>query len=334
MHQPRGARGGERSRRQYFYIHQDYCIQQAWRKFQFDLDRRDFRQLDSAGNQRYINGVAQVFETYGADWSQLCAELPALAAAVPTGKGGTKGKAKGKGKPAEPKQGGKGQGQQEAPGTANPKAKPQAVPKAEPKQPAAGAPAPKARDTPGTPAVAKATPLGGGGSGSGASSSGGLPVAAPKAEGAAPPAEPESAAPDTSEEKAPEPTADEPAPLTAAEVLPKEEPELEEVKEEPGEEEQAEEVVKEEAPDDEIDAGAAGAPAVDTVADAQGPLRHLTSIASRLVTTAGLDPRSLKTQSLRRRKTRKEARTSPPRQCQSTSTRRKLYIAHLRLKLR
>ena len=41
------------------------------------------------------------------------------------------------------------------------------------------------------------------------------------------------------------------------------------MKEEPGEEEQkTEEVVKEEAPDDEIDAGAAGAPAVDTVADA------------------------------------------------------------------
>ena len=288
MHQPRGARGGERSRRQYFYIHQDYCIQQAWRKYQYNLDRQDFRQLDAAGNQRYINGVAQVFETYGADWSQLCAEVPALAAVVPVAKGGNKGRGKGKGKPAEPKQAGKGQGQQEAPGLANPKAKPQAIPKADPKLPAAGAPPPKARDTPGTPAVAKATPLGGGESGSGASSSGGLPVAAPKAEGAAPPAEPKSdapepapaasgesdapesapAAPDT-EEKAPEPTAEEPAPLTAAEVLPKEEPELGEVKEEPGEEEQkAEEVVKEEAPDDEIDAGAAEAPAVDTVADA------------------------------------------------------------------
>ena len=50
--------------------------------------------------------------------------------------------------------------------------------------------------------------------------------------------------------------------------MPKEEPELEEVKEEPGEEEQAEEVVKEEAPEDDIDAGAAEAPAVDSVADA------------------------------------------------------------------
>ena len=288
MHQPRGARGGERSRRQYFYVHQDYCIQQASRRYQYDLDRQDFRQLDAAGNQRYINGVAQVYETYGADWSQLCAEVPALAAVVPVAKGGNKGRGKGKGKPAEPKQAGKGQGQQEAPGVANPKAKPQAIPKADPKLPAAGAPPPKARDTPGTPAVAKATPLGGGESGSGASSSGGLPVAAPKAEGAAPPAEPKSAAPEPApaasgesdapesapaapdtEEKAPEPTADEPAPLTAAEVLPKEEPELGEVKEEPGEEEQkTEEVVKEEAPDDEINAGAAGAPAVDTVADA------------------------------------------------------------------
>ena len=288
MNQPRGARGGERNRRQQFYVHQDYCIQQAWRRYQYTLGREDFRQLDAAGNNRYINGVAQVFETYGADWSQLCAEVPALAAVVPVAKGGTKGQGKGKGKPADPKRGGKGQGQQEAPGTANPKAKPQAVPKAEPKQPAAGAPAPKARDTPGTPAVAKAVPLGGGGPGSGASSSSGLPVAAPKAGGAAPPAEPKSAAPESepaaseqsdapqsapaapdAEEEAPEPAAEEPAPLTAAEVLPKEEPELGEVKEEPGEEEQkAEEVVKEEAPDDEIDAGAAGAPAVDTVADA------------------------------------------------------------------
>ena len=286
MNQPRGARGGERNRRQQFYVHQDYCIQQAWRRYQYTLAREDFRQLDAAGNNRYINGVAQVFETYGADWSQLCAEVPALAAVVPVAKGGTKGK--GKGKPADPKRGGKGQGQQEAPGTANPKAKPQAVPKAEPKQPAAGAPAPKARDTPGTPAAAKAVPLGGGGPGSGASSSSGLPVAAPKAGGAAPPAEPKSAAPEPepaaseqsdapqsapaapdAEEEAPEPAAEEPAPLTAAEVLPKEEPELGEVKEEPGEEEQkTDEVVKEEAPDDEIDAGAAGAPAVDTVADA------------------------------------------------------------------
>ena len=133
MNQPRGARGGERNRRQQFYVHQDYCIQQAWRRYQYTLGREDFRQLDAAGNQRYSNGVAQVFETYGADWSQLCAEVPALAAVVPVAKGGTKGQGKGKGKPADPKRGGKGQGQQEAPGTANPKAKPQAVPKAEPK---------------------------------------------------------------------------------------------------------------------------------------------------------------------------------------------------------
>ena len=273
MHQPRGARGGERSRRQYFYIHQDYCIQEAWRRFQYDLQREDFRRLDNAGNQRYIDGVAQAYDTYAANWSLLCAELPGLAIVVPVAKGGNKGQGKGKGKqqPAEAKQGGKGQGQQGTPGVANPKAKPQATPKAE--QPTATkAPQPKARDTPGTPAVAKATPLGGGGSGSGASSSGGLPVAAPKAEGAAPPAEPKSAAPEpapaASEEKAPEPTADEPAPLTAAEVLPKEEPELGEVKEEPGEEAKEEEVVKEEAPDDDIDAGAAEAPVVDSVADA------------------------------------------------------------------
>ena len=97
-------------------------------------------------------------------------------------------------------------------------------------------------------------------------------MAAPKDEGAAPPAEPKSAAPEpapaASEETAPEPTADEPAPLTAAEVLPKEESELGEVKEEPGQEEKAEEKVKEEAPDDDIDAGAAEISVVHSVADA------------------------------------------------------------------
>ena len=230
MHQPRGATGAERSRRQYFYIHQDYCIQEAWRRFQYDLQREDFRRLDGAGNQRYIDGVAQAYDTYRADWSLLCAELPGLAVVVPVAKGGNKGRGKGKGKqqqPAEAKQGGKGQGQQEAPGVANPKAKPQATPKAE--QPAAGkAPQPKtSRDSPGTPAVAIATPLGGSGS---EPSPGGLPVAAPKpkTEGAAPPAEPKGAAPEpapaASEETAPEPAADDPAPLTAAEVCQKRNP--------------------------------------------------------------------------------------------------------------
>ncbi|OLQ01831.1 hypothetical protein AK812_SmicGene15380 [Symbiodinium microadriaticum] len=42
------------------------------------LDREDFRRLDAAGNQRYIDGVAQVYDTYGADWTQLCAEVPGL----------------------------------------------------------------------------------------------------------------------------------------------------------------------------------------------------------------------------------------------------------------
>ena len=95
-------RGGERSRRQYFYIHQDYCIQEAWRRFQYDLQREDFRRLDNAGNQRYIDGVAQAYDTYAANWSILCAELPGLAIVVPVAKGGTKGQGKGKGKQQQP----------------------------------------------------------------------------------------------------------------------------------------------------------------------------------------------------------------------------------------
>ena len=189
----------------------------------------------------------------------------------PRPRAATKAEAKARASNSSPPRPSKGQGQQGPPGVANPKAKPQATPKAE--QPAAGkAPQPRtSRDSLGTPAVAKATPLGGSGSGP---SSGGLPLAAPKAEGAAPPAEPKSAAPEpvpaASEETAPEPATDDPAPLTAAKVLPKEEPELDKVKsEEPGEEEaEEEEVVKEEAPDDDIDAGAAEAPVVDSVADA------------------------------------------------------------------
>ena len=64
-----------------------------------------------------------MYDTYGADWTYLCAEVPGLAIVVPAAKGG-KGRGKGKGKPqapAEAKQGGKGQGQQEALGVANPK---------------------------------------------------------------------------------------------------------------------------------------------------------------------------------------------------------------------
>ena len=66
-----------------------------------------------------------MYDTYGADWTRLCAQVPGLAAVVPAAKGGNKGRGKGKGKqqqPAEAKQGGKGQGQQGAPGVANPKA--------------------------------------------------------------------------------------------------------------------------------------------------------------------------------------------------------------------
>ena len=115
MHQPRGARGGERSRRQYFYIHQDYCIQQAWRKFQFDLDRRDFRQLDSAGNQRYINGVAQVFETYGAGWSQLCAELPPLRLLFPLPREAPRARARAKESQPSPSRAARGRGSKKRP---------------------------------------------------------------------------------------------------------------------------------------------------------------------------------------------------------------------------
>ena len=199
-----------------------------------------------------------------------------------------RGKAKAKESQPTPNVAERGRGSKKRPAQPIPRRSPRPSRKRSPSNPRLELLHRKARDTPGTPAVAKAVPLGGGGPGSGASSSSGLPVAAPKAGGAAPPAEPKSAAPESepaaseqsdapqsapaapdAEEEAPEPAAEEPAPLTAAEVLPKEEPELGEVKEEPGEEEQkAEEVVKEEAPDDEIDAGAAGAPAVDTVADA------------------------------------------------------------------
>ena len=34
-----------------------------WRRFRFSLLREDFRRLDQAGNDQYINGVAQVHDT-------------------------------------------------------------------------------------------------------------------------------------------------------------------------------------------------------------------------------------------------------------------------------
>ena len=288
MNQPRGARGGERNRRQQFYVHQDYCIQQAWRRYQYTLGREDFGSWTRRATIGTLTASPRSSRPTGLTGASCVPKCLPLLLWFLLQRAAPRGKAKAKESQPTPNVAARGRGSKKRPAQPIQKAKPQAVPKAEPKQPAAGALAPKARDTPGTPAVAKAVPLGGGGPGSGASSSSGLPVAAPKAGGAAPPAEPKSAAPESepaaseqsdapqsapaapdAEEEAPEPAAEEPAPLTAAEVLPKEEPELGEVKEEPGEEEQkTEEVVKEEAPDDEIDAGAAGAPAVDTVADA------------------------------------------------------------------
>ena len=90
--QPRGSRGGERSQRQAFYIHQDFAIVEANCRFGFALQRQDYRALDAAGNDRYIAGITQVYNSYAATWTLLCRELPALAAVVPVGKGGNKGK--------------------------------------------------------------------------------------------------------------------------------------------------------------------------------------------------------------------------------------------------
>ncbi|CAE7203486.1 unnamed protein product [Symbiodinium sp. CCMP2592] len=268
--QPRGDRGGERRRRQVFYTHQDYAIDQANRLFGFTLPREDFRVLEGGGHQRHLDGIRDIYDSYAADWNRLCQVLPALAAVVPVSKGGAKGAGKGKGKG---------------------KAKPQPT---SPATPASGS-----RDTAGTPARIEATPLTG--AGGAASSTGvGPAVAAPKVEGAAPPAAAAKAegaapaageaatteeAPASREAAAPEATAEEEAaePVTASDVLPKEEPQLggdddqgpvtdAHDQGDPGSEEPVvAEVagVKEEAPDD-TDAGAAEDLEVSGVAHAEG----------------------------------------------------------------
>ena len=172
MSAPRGDRGGERKRRQHFYVCQDYCISEAKRLFGFTLPREDYRELDSHGRDGHIGAIVGTYDNYGSDWSDLCAQVPELAEVVPTSKGGQKGKGKGR-----------------QPNLANPAAKPKAAPvaKQEAAEPAA---ATESRDTRGTPPQARTESLGRIRASTSASSSGGPPVAAPVAEGAAPPAEP------------------------------------------------------------------------------------------------------------------------------------------------
>ena len=270
MSAPRGDRGGERKRRQHFYICQDYCISEARRLFGFTLPREDFRELDSHGRDEHIGAIVGTYDNYGCDWSDLCAQVPELAAAVPVSKGGQKGKGKGR-----------------QPTLANPAAKPKAAPIA--KQGAAEpAAATGSRDARGTPPQARTESLGGIRAPTSASSSGGPPVAAPVAEGAAPSAEPKEKPPAAvaSEQPTLESVAPDAQP-TAADVLPKEELELDDlvVKEEPAEEAQAEapaeevaepaaegETVEEEAPD--FDGGAADAEIAEPEAEAaeeEGP---------------------------------------------------------------
>eukprot|EP00439_Symbiodinium_sp_Y106_P000215 s7480_g1.t1 len=149
--------------------------------------RSDFRELDSHGRDAHIAAIVGIYDTYGADWTDLCAQVPELAAAVPVGKG------KGRptlANPAKPKAAPIVKGAAEpaaAPNAAEPKAAPIAKGAA---GPASVEPASGSRDTRGTPPKATSGTLGGGRVPTSASSSGGTPVAAPVAKGAAPPAEP------------------------------------------------------------------------------------------------------------------------------------------------
>ena len=278
MSAPRGDRGGERKRRQHFYVCQDYCIGEARRLFGFALPREDFRELDSHGRDAHIAAIVGIYDTYGADWTDLCAQVPELAAAVPVSKGGLKGKGKGR-QPTLANPAAKPKAAPIAKGAAEPAAAPKAAPIAK----GAAEPASGSRDTRGTPPQARTGSLGGDRVPTSASSSGGPPVAAPVAKGAAPPAEPKEKPPAAvaSEQPTLESVAPDAQP-TAADVLPKEELELGDlvVKEEPAEEAQAEapeEVVaepaaeggtaKEEAPD--FDGGAADAEA--EAAEEEGP---------------------------------------------------------------
>ena len=163
--------------------------------------REDFRELDSHGREAHIAAIVGVYDTYGADWTDLCAHVPELAAAVPASKGGLKGK--GKGRPTLANPAAKPKAAPIAKGAAEPAAAPKAAePKAAPKAkgaavPASVEPASGSRDTRGTPPKAASGTLGGGRVPTSASSSEGTPVAAPVAKGAAPPAEPKEKPPAT-----------------------------------------------------------------------------------------------------------------------------------------
>ena len=118
-------------------------ISEARRLFGFTLPREDFRELDSHGRDEHIGAIVGTYDNYGSDWSDLCAQVPELAAVVPTNKGGQKGKGKGR-----------------QPTLANPAAKPKAAPVA--KQGAAEpAAATGSRGTRGTPPQARTESLGG-----------------------------------------------------------------------------------------------------------------------------------------------------------------------------
>ena len=83
----RGDRAGERKRRQVFYTWQDYAIEEARKRFGYMLSRGDFRQLDGAGRQPYIDAIQQVYDSWGASWRLLCNELPELDRLVAPAKG-------------------------------------------------------------------------------------------------------------------------------------------------------------------------------------------------------------------------------------------------------
>ena len=267
---PREETGEERGREdRHFYVCQDFCIGEARRLFGFALPREDFRELDSHGREAHIAAIVGVCDTYGADWTDLCAHVPELAAAVPASKGGLKGK--GKGRPTLANPAAKPKAAPIAKGAAEPAAAPKAAePKAAPKAkgaavPASVEPASGSRDTRGTPPKAASGTLGGGRVPTSASSSEGTPVAAPWQKGLRHRRSQRKSHPRLWRRSSPPKRRLLPTPSpTAADVLPKEEPQLDDlaVKEEPAEEVQAEapeeeiaepiaeeEAVKEEAPD-------------------------------------------------------------------------------------